>query len=143
MRIRISTSGDFSGSRGYSHALSRRARWACGIAAVLALGAVAFCGSLLLAKEKKISRTVSGAVLDNSDNGIPGAAVHLTDLQTGKKVAAYSGDGGHYQFSDLQPSHDYEVQASYRGSSSEVRKVSSVDTRNRIVINLTIPATKE
>jgi hypothetical protein len=96
-----------------------------------------------LAKEKKvISRTVSGAVLDEADNGIAGATVQLTDLQTGKKVAIYSQEEGQYHFSDLQPRHDYEVQASFHGSSSAVRKVSSADIRNRIVINLTIPGTK-
>jgi len=113
------------------------------MAALVAVCSAAFAVPHLAAKEKKVvSRTVTGAVLDEADNGIVGATVQLTDIQTGKKYAAYSGQGGEYHFSDLKPTHDYEVQASFRGSSSEVRKVSSVDTRNRIVINLTVPSPK-
>jgi hypothetical protein len=97
----------------------------------------------LAAKEKKISRVVMGLVLDSADNGIVGAAVVLTDLQTGKKVAIFSEEGGRYQFADIKPTHDYEVQASYKGSSSEVRKASSFDARNKIVLNLKIPLPKQ
>jgi hypothetical protein len=89
-------------------------------------------------KQKPVSRTVSGVVLDGSDNGLSGATVELTDLRSGKKFASYAGEGGEYHFSDLQPTHDYEVQATFKGVSSAVRKVSSADTRNKIVINLTI-----
>lgn len=97
----------------------------------------------MVAKDKKISRTVTGAVLDESENGIVGASVVLTDLQTGKKNATYTKEDGRYQFNDLQPSHDYEVQANHKGLSSEVRKVSSFDDRNTIVLNLRIPPPKD
>ena len=96
----------------------------------------------LAAKEKKVSRTVAGTILDEANNGIAGATLSLTDLQTGKKLATYSKEDGQYQYSDLIPNHDYELQASYKGVLSEVRKVSSVDTRNRIVINFTFPPPK-
>ncbi|PYV09920.1 MAG: hypothetical protein DMG23_09360 [Acidobacteria bacterium] len=45
---------------------------------------------------------------------------------------------GHYQFSDLNPRHDYEVQASYQGDTSKARKVSSFDSRSQFVINLKV-----
>jgi hypothetical protein len=112
------------------------------LAALAVVCSVALSLPGLTAKEKHVTKTITGAVLDESDNGIAGAVVGLTDLQTGKKVAAYTGEGGHYRFSDLSPTHDYEVQATYKGSSSDVRKVSSVDTRMRIVINLTIPGAR-
>jgi carboxypeptidase family protein len=96
----------------------------------------------LPAKEKKISRTVTGLVLDKDENGIPRATVTLTDLQTGKKLAIYAGDDGRYQFSDLDPRHDYEVQGNFQGVASEARKVSSFDDRNKFVINLRIPPPK-
>lgn len=104
---------------------------------------VTLCALPLVAKEKKIERTVSGQVLDQAENGIAGATVTLTDVNTEKKIAAFTREGGHYQFSDLQPTHDYEVQATYKGSSSDVRKVSSIDSRHRIVLNLRIPPAKE
>jgi hypothetical protein len=113
-----------------------------------AVAALAACLATLgapqaFAKEKKVaSRTVSGAVLDEADNGIAGAMVELTDLQTGKKVAIYSQEGGEYRFADLRLDHDYQVRASLHGASSPLRTVSSVDTRTRIVINLTIPKKK-
>jgi hypothetical protein len=95
--------------------------------------------SYALAKKKKeVPRTISGRVLDEADNGISGALVELTDLQTGKKAAIFSEEGGRYQFSDLELTHDYEVKAGYKGTSSETRKASSLGER-QAVLNLRIP----
>ncbi len=111
---------------------------ACCLVVLLGLCSFELSGRLLIAKQKKVPRIVTGAVLDDRENAIVGASVVLTDLQTGKKVATYTKEGGLYQFSDLLPSHDYEVKAEYKDASSEVRKASSFDTRNRIVLNLKI-----
>lgn len=97
----------------------------------------------LAAKEKKPSRLVTGLVSDEAENALVGAAVVLTDLETGKKTATYTTGEGTYLFTGLQPTHDYEVQATHRGVSSQVRKVSSIDPRNRIVLDLRIPPPKE
>jgi len=86
---------------------------------------------------------VSGVVSDASENPISGAVVTLTDLQNGKKMATYTGQSGAYQFSDLQITRDYEVQATYKGVASRVRKISTIDPRNRIVLNLRIPPPKD
>ncbi len=112
------------------------------LATVAAVQVLAFSTVALVAKEKKVSRTVTGVVLDQDENGIVGATVQLTDLHTGKKIAVVTEEGGHYQFSDLEPSHDYEVQATFKGASSETRKYSSFDSRNRLVLNLKISPTK-
>jgi len=94
----------------------------------------------LAAKQKgPTTKTVSGAVTDKAENGISGATVTLKNLRTGKTVAIYTGANGQYQFSDLDPHDDYQIQASFRGVSSETRQVNSVDTRWKLVINLTIP----
>ena len=77
-------------------------------------------------------------LLDEADNGISGAVVELTDLQTGKKVAIFTEEGGKYQFSDLERNHDYEVKASYKGVPSEVRKASSLGEQ-QLILNLRIP----
>ncbi len=116
----------------------RAARAAFGrtlLAATLALG---LFSPLLEAKEKKISRTVTGQVLDADENGIAGAKVELTDVQTGKKLAMFSEENGRYKFSDLESNHDYTIQATHQGLSSEVRKISSFDNRNNFVIYLKI-----
>jgi len=85
------------------------------------------------------TKTIRGEVLDAADNPLVGAAVELKDTQTGKTVAIYSEAGGRYEFSGLQPAHDYVVSASYQGSHSEARRASSLDDRTVVVLNLTIP----
>lgn len=111
-----------------------------GVAAALTLLTLALPASNLLGKEKKVdSRSVCGRVQDQAENPIDGATVTLKDLQAGKTFAAYTQGGGLYHFSDLKPNHDYEVQASHQGIASEVRQISSLDPRNKFVINLTIP----
>ena len=95
------------------------------------------------AKEKKpVTRTISGAVLDPAENGISGAGVELTNLRTGKQTAIYSEQGGHYEFADLDPHDDYQLQATYKNQTSDVRKVTSLIRDMRVVINLHIPPPK-
>jgi len=95
------------------------------------------CAPGLAAKQKApTTKTVSGAVMDKAENGIGGAEVTLKDLQTGKTVAIYAEANGQYRFSDLDPHHDYEIQARFQGAASETRQVSSIDTRTKLVINL-------
>ncbi len=99
---------------------------------------LALSGPVLRGKQKKVPRVVTGVVTDEADNPIAGAAVEMTDLANQKKLAIYTDQDGRYQFSDLKPNHDYKVQASYKGAFSEVRTASSLDSRNRIVLNLKI-----
>jgi hypothetical protein len=117
-------------------------RRACALATAVVL-LFAFSMPGLAAKEKKPSRLVTGLVSDEAENPLVGAAVVLTDLQTGKKTATYTTGDGTYRFTGLQPTRDYEVQATHRGVSSQVRRVSSIDPRNRIVLDLRIPPPKE
>jgi hypothetical protein len=107
---------------------------------LLLLGGVLLWGAVPgLAKEKKpLSKTVSGVVMDEADNFIQGATVELTDLQTQKVLDIYSQEGGQYRFTDLRMDHDYTVKATYKALSSEPRQVSSLDTRTRPVLNLTL-----
>jgi fructose 1,6-bisphosphatase len=113
------------------------------VTALLLAGVLVFGFATGLAKEKKsTSRTVSGLVLDETENGIEGATIELTDVQTGKVVAIYSQEGGQYHLSDLLPSHDYKIKATFKGASSEIRQVSSMDTRPHPVINLTLSGLK-
>ncbi len=96
-----------------------------------------------LAKEKKpVSKTLSGTVFDDGGNPIVGAAIELSDVQTGKVLDEYSQQDGTYQFADLSFDHDYKVKATYKGRSAEERSVSSLDSRSRPVVNFTIPKGK-
>jgi hypothetical protein len=120
----------------------RRAALKLVVAAVIcALGAPP---ALLAGKKKeKPQRMVMGIVHNDSEAPIVGAVVEMTDVQTGKRSVMYSQDGGHYQFSGLNAGHDYKIQATYKGISSEVRTASSFDTRNTIRLNLQIPPPKD
>lgn len=118
-------------------------RSVCGLVIVAAILLPALAAPHVAAKEKKPSRVVTGVVSDEADNPIVGAAVALTDLSTGKKSATFTQEGGTYQFTGLEPTRDYEVQASYKGLTSEVRRVTVIDPRNRIVLNLRIPPPQE
>ena len=117
----------------------------CAIA--LAVGALwlAFDPAPLTAKRKgpPTSKTVVGQVFDASDNPIAGAAVEMTDLSTNKTSAIYTGPDGRFSFTDLKFTKDYQIKAHFKGQSSEVRKVSSWDTRTDLVLNLHIPAPEE
>jgi hypothetical protein len=106
---------------------------------VLAVAAPTLAGK----KKVKPPRAVTGVVVDESENPIVGAVVEMTDVQTGKKSAIYTRDGGHYDFSGLDEDHDYKLQASYKGVTSQIRTASSFDTRNTIRLNLQIPPPKD
>ena len=76
--------------------------------------------------------------MDEAGNLIQGAAIELNDLQTKQVLDIYSQEDGRYQFTDLRFDHDYTVQATYKGATSEMRQVSSLDTRTHPVLNLAL-----
>ena len=138
--------GEARESRSLAERLPAGSRWVRRVRGLLLCalaGILVTHWSALGAKETKPTRVVSGVVSDASENPISGAVVTLTDLQNGKKMATYTGQSGAYQFSDLQITRDYEVQATYKGVSSRVRRISTIDPRNRIVLNLRIPPPKD
>lgn len=101
--------------------------------------AVGLLAPQLPAKQKPMPvKSISGAVLNASNAGVPGASVMLTDLETHHTYAIYSGANGKYSFSGLDPNDDYQLRAKYRQLQSGVRSVSSLDSRNPIVINLVL-----
>lgn len=104
-------------------------------AAVLLLGVLTGA-----AKDKQpTTRIVSGTVYDDAQNIIAGATIELKDTQTGKVLGIYSQESGEYEYDGLRFDHDYTVKATYKGSSSEVRRISMFETRWHLVMNLTVP----
>lgn len=117
-----------------------------GMVFAVALAAAALLGLAASAQAKKkppIEKSVAGQVVDAGGNPISGATIELTDQSTSKTLALYSDTSGNYRFSGLDRTHDYSIQAKSRGLQSEVRHVSYLDTRDEIVINLTVGASKE
>ncbi len=87
-------------------------------------------------------KTVHGSVLNKSDDPIPEAVVFLKNLANGS-IKTYIADAqAEYRFSGLDPNVDYEIHAEYQGSSSPVRRLSSLDGRKDIHLNLIIPRKK-
>jgi carboxypeptidase family protein len=118
------------------------ARWA--FAAVACAFALALCSQPMLAKKHAApTRTIEGAVFDAADNPVSGAEVDLADLTSGKKTAIYSMDKGQYSFNGLDLHHDFQVQAKFNGAASEARKVSFLEPRNDVIINLHLPPAKK
>ena len=113
----------------------------CRVLCCLLAAACLLPASGLAEKKNKAptTKTVTGQVQDSTEKTLGGAEVTLKDLQTGKALAIYADANGQYQFTDLNPHHDYEIQAKYKGLASETRQVTTFDTRWKVVINLTIP----
>jgi Carboxypeptidase regulatory-like domain len=129
-------------SRSVGRARRRRAVLGTGVTLAFA-AALLFPFEATAKKKPPATKTVSGKVLDTHNNGIANAVVTLTDLTNSKKIVMYSQQDGAFQFSGLSFDHDYDLRASYKGVSSEVRKVSSWDTRDRLVMYLHIPPPAE
>ena len=101
---------------------------------VLLLGAVTGW-----AKDRQpTTRTISGTVYDQAQNTIEGATIELKDVQTGKVLDIYSQEDGQYQYTGLRFDHDYTIKAMYKGAYSETRKISMLETRWTLTLNLTI-----
>lgn len=129
---------------------SRKNFWAaihttCAVTLAFAALWLAFDAAPLMARKKKVplSKTVVGQVFDAKDNAIAGAAVEMKNLTTGKTSATYAGPQGHFMFTGLKLTQDYQFQAHYKGHVSEVRKISSWDARTHLVLNLHIPPPKD
>lgn len=84
------------------------------------------------------SRTVSGTVFTARSRPARAAIVYLYD-ERNKSVRTYITDPtGHYRFSGLFNSDDYEVYAARSGWTSKTRMISNFSNRNEFVINLKI-----
>ena len=87
-------------------------------------------------------KTVHGTVLNKSDDPLPEAIVFLKNLQS-SDVKTYIADAqGNYHFSGLDPNADYEIHAEFKSDSSPLRRISSLDGRKDIHLNLIIARKK-
>lgn len=137
-RIGDSAAGARTPAERVAHFPSRRRFLEAG-AALCLFGAL--LGPGLLAKQKPMPvKTILGAVLTSSNAGVPGASVMLTNVEEHYTHAMYAGANGKYNFSGLNPNDDYEVRAKYKNLVSNVRHVSSLDSRSQVVINLVLHA---
>jgi Carboxypeptidase regulatory-like domain len=109
------------------------------------------CLSLLLlaefasaqdSKKETQLRTVTGIVLDKSENPLPGSVVFLKNVRTNSVISRFADKDGNYRFSGLDPNADYEVHAEADGYKSAVRTMSALDSRREMTLNLKIDKKK-
>lgn len=106
---------------------------------------LAFLAGVSMAQESKHEsqlRTVRGVVMDKSESPISESVVFLKNTRTNVVRSSYTDTTGSYRFSGLDPNVDYEVHAEKDGAKSNVRTVSSFDSRKEIVLNLKIEKKK-
>jgi hypothetical protein len=81
------------------------------------------------------SRDVSGKVVDISGQPIEGALVTLTNTKTKSKVTFITKTDGRYNFDELSFTIDYQLQAKFKETTTEPRKISQYD-RNPSVVRI-------
>jgi len=102
---------------------------------IVVIALVAFSAS---AQKESPLRTVRGQVVDRDEKPLPTAIVYLENMKTQKVSTHIADDGGSYRFSGLDPNVDYEIHAEHQGMSSAKRSISTLESRNEIIIQLKV-----
>ena len=119
-----------------------RASWLAAVACgLLALGAIPSGSRSALSAPAAWSqnigdRTVSGTILSESTQPVVGATVFLKNEKT-KAIRSYiSTAGGHFRFSQVDMSVDFDLWAEKDGRKSATKTVSSWDDRKEFISDL-------
>lgn len=91
---------------------------------------------------RSTSRTLSGSVLNKSDQPVPNAVVYLKDTKTLVVKTFIAQNDGTYRFPGLSNNVDYEVYAEQNGKKSGTKVLSHFDDREQARINLRIDVNK-
>jgi phosphotransferase system glucose/maltose/N-acetylglucosamine-specific IIC component len=82
------------------------------------------------------NRSVSGTVLDNANQAVPGATVFLQDEKT-KTIRSFTSiANGHFYFAQVNKAKDFDLWAEKGGKKSAVKTVSSWDARTDFISDL-------
>jgi hypothetical protein len=100
----------------------------------------AFQGSAFAQQRGPVQRIVEGKVVNNSDVPVKGAVVYLKEGRSVKSFIA--NDQGGYRFGQLAQNTDYEIWAEQDGKKSDVKTISSFDSKNHFYIDLKIDSDK-
>jgi hypothetical protein len=92
--------------------------------------------------EEAGTRSVEGAVRDESDNLVAGAVVQLKNTKTLQVRSFITQKDGNYLFQGLSTNVDYELKADHGGMTSAVKRLSAFDDRVKAVINLKLEQKK-
>lgn len=111
----------------------------CSFAGVSVVTPVA---SLFAQQRGPVQRVVQGRVMDKSDGLLQGAVVYLKDGHSLAVKSFISNEQGTYRFGQLAQNTDYEIWAERDGKKSQVKTISSFDSKNQIYIDLRIDTGK-
>ena len=89
--------------------------------------------------DPKTDRTVRGIVRNENDDPVSGAVVSLLNKSTKTVMKSATGADGSYLFDGLKKNVDYALKAEYNGAISESRGVSSLDSRQKLYLELRLP----
>ena len=117
-----------------------RSLWVLALVAFLAVAVVLPAAGQ--DKKQPLLKTVHGIVVDKGENPIAGAIVFLKNLSNKTVKSSFADDDGKYRFSGLDPNTDYELHAEFKGDVSPTRRLSALDDRKDIYLNLVIPRKK-
>ena len=88
------------------------------------------------------SRTLTGNVLDKSDQPVPDAVVYLKNTKTLTVRTYIAQKDGSYRFPEISNNVDYEIFAERNGKKSGTKVLSQFDDREQPRINLKIDMNK-
>jgi Carboxypeptidase regulatory-like domain len=115
--------------------------FACNLALVsspLAIFCVACQPISAFAQRGPAQRVVQGKVTDKANSALKGAIVYLKDGRSLSVKSFIADDGGGYRFGQLAQNTDYEIWAEHDGHKSDVKTISSFDSKNQFYIDLKI-----
>jgi protocatechuate 3,4-dioxygenase beta subunit len=87
-------------------------------------------------KEDPNIRTAEGTVLDLEQKPLAGAIVQLKDMRTLQVRSFVTQENGQYHFASLRTDTDYELQAVSGQLKSDVKRLSTFDSRKTATIVL-------
>lgn len=120
-----------------NHTIQKFRRGAALAGLVLCLAAGGFAAQKNNDKETE-TRTVQGQVAFKNGATIEKAIVHLKNTRTLQLRTYISDADGSYKFHGLSFNVDYQIHAEHEGATSNVRTVSSFDTRKDVHMSLII-----
>lgn len=91
---------------------------------------------------KQQGRTLTGVVLGKNDVPLAQAIVYLKDTKTSAVKSFISQDDGSYRFPGLSPYIDYDVYALYKEKKSDIKTLSTFDSRTNPKIVLRVDTAK-
>src|SRR5579862_1214657 len=120
---------------GESSMLANSKKWnnALAVAALFLLGAM----TAPELKSQTTTAVILGTVLDSSGAVLPGAAVRITNEETGKTQNTVTDEAGRYNVPDLQVG-TYDVQASLIGFQTLIKKKITLTVGGQAVVDLAL-----